>query len=251
MVGASNLTISLPIALKLIMEFIKGPKFVYVAHGPGRSYLKRAGLPMLRFQGISICGLFDDLESAINKTSNSKIYALVTDIGDDLLYTQKPDHIAEGVKNVLKRLRNLGAEIGITLLPKTSIQRLSPARYYLLRTFYNPFCHVSYDEMMANIGLLTNIINKLCVEFGSKLLKQNSSWYGFDHIHLFGHFREIAYRSWFSSLFSQSPSEPRKAKISSLKLILRHFQCYQALFMGKYYPHICWQLSPETELYLY
>ena len=251
MVGASNLTISLPIALNLILEFIKGPKFVYVAHGPGRSYLKRAGLPMLQFQGISLCRLFDDLESAINKASNVKIYALVTDIGDDLLYTQEPNRIAEGVKYVLKRLHSLGAQIGITLLPESSIQRLSPARYYLLRTFYNPFCHVSYDRMMINVSLLTNLISKLCIEFNLKLLKQNSNWYGFDHIHLFGHFREIAYRSWFSSLFNPNAYGSRKVKISSLKLILRHFQCYPSLFMDKYYPHTHWRLSPETELYLY
>ncbi|MGA1871406.1 MAG: hypothetical protein ACMUJM_22990 [bacterium] len=107
MVGASNLTLSLPVTLQLIMDYIKGPKSIFVAHGPGRSYLKRAGLPMFRFQGISICPLFDELENVTKDINQPKIYALVTDIGDDLLYSQRPQNIANGVEKVLNRLYNI------------------------------------------------------------------------------------------------------------------------------------------------
>jgi hypothetical protein len=251
MVGASNLTISLPVAIKLIMDFIEGPKSIFVAHGPGRSYLKRAGLPMFRFQGISICPLFDNLETATNNIAQAKIYALVTDIGDDLLYNQKPKNIAKGVEKVLNRLNNLGAEIAVTPPPMVSINNLSQKRYYFLRSFYYPFCHISYSEIMVNVSLLTNLINELCFKYKVKLLNQNPNWYGFDRIHLFGRFQKIAYCSWFSTLFKQNHREKTKFKISMRQLLLRHLHCYKSLFSDKYYLQTGWQIAPETDLYLY
>ena len=250
-VGASNLTISLPVTLQLITSFIKGQKSIFVAHGPGRSYLKRAGLPMLRFQGISICPLFDELENAINDINQPKIYALITDIGDDLLYNQKPKSIAEGVEKVLKRLYNIGAKIAVTPPPENSINTLSRTRYYFLRTFYNPFCHISYSEIMLDVSLLTNLISELCIKYKATLLNQDPDWYGFDRIHLFGRFQKIAYYNWFSILFNQNHCEKTKFKISIWHLIQKHLHCYKSLFSDKYHFQTGWQIAPETDLYLY
>ncbi len=251
MAGASNLTLALPIALGLVAGFLEGQKDIFVAHGPGRSYLKRAGLPLLRFEGISRCGLFDDLEKEVIKVSKPIIHALITDIGDDLAYNQKPEQIALCIEFLLRRLKNLGAEIAVTPLPETSIHRLTSGRYYLLRTFFNPFCHVSFREMMRNVSLLTESIAVLCTQYSAKLLYQDHSWYGFDRIHLLRSYRGIAYRNWLGELFGKSFTMKTDLRISSWTLLQRHFCSYQSLFLHQQNTRKGFIIGPEAKLWLY
>ena len=104
---------------------------------------------------------------------------------------------------------------------------------------------------MINVSLLTNLISELCKKYKARLLTQNPNWYGFDRIHLFGRFQQVAYRNWFSTLFKQKHLKKTKCKISTWQLLLRHLQCYNSLFSDEYHLQTGWQIAPETDLYLY
>src|SRR5690606_16758408 len=105
------------------------------ALGHGRSYGAWSTMGPRSLPSIGTCGLWPSLTAS----SDAPTFALVTDVGNDLLYGRDPGQIASWVDACLERLSACNARIILTRLPLARIERLTAARYHATRLSFFPF----------------------------------------------------------------------------------------------------------------
>ena len=114
LLGASNLRMGFPWVLSRLRAGAGGPVEVIAALGHGRSYGTWSRLLWVRqLPGIAGCGLWTDLD----RRASLPTLALITDVGNDLLYGAPVPEIAGWVEACLERLRERQVEAILTLLP--------------------------------------------------------------------------------------------------------------------------------------
>jgi hypothetical protein len=180
LLGASNLTRGLSTAVETARRLAGGPLEVLAAFGHGRSYGTRKCLIIRELPGIIECGLWDDL----TRRSRVPTAALVTDIGNDLLYGEHPDQIADWVGTCTARLRDAGATVVLTPLPMCSLVKVTPWRYRLLRNLLFPACGLSHETVMGHAHALDRRLRDLARQQGLHLIEHRPHWYGVDPIHI-------------------------------------------------------------------
>jgi len=178
--GASNVSRGLARLAAVAQARHAGPLDLFVAAGHGRSYGANSRVFMRRLPSILWCGLW----RALDREGTGDMRALVTDIGNDLLYGFSVEQVASWVRESLQRLAGRGAAIAITRLPLASIERVGAFRYRALRTLYVPGCRLSLSALTHSARQLDAAVESLAREYGATLIDQPGGWYGFDAIHI-------------------------------------------------------------------
>jgi hypothetical protein len=218
--GASNVAWAQDYLVRRVRQRLGTPVEFYFAAGYGRSY----GIPSTVLWGrtlpdINSCRLWSTLEIRLNRTTPS--YALVTDIGNDLLYNQKPEDIAAWVETCVIRLQRLGARVIVTGLPMENLSTLSPLRFQVMRTliFRERFHRLS--EIKQKAAALDRSLRQLSDQQKIPLVPLRSEWYGFDPIH----FKRAAWQNawdemvagWFDESHHRDPSAEAVDRWPSLR----------------------------------
>lgn len=178
--GASNLTIGFRSVVST-SRAAWGPEVeVLAALGYGRSYGAPSRVAVRTLPGILQSGLWRTLESLPDLPTR----AVVTDVGNDLLYGFSAEQTLAWVEEALNRLRRVTRDIIITDLPVATIQRLSPPRYLLLRSVLVPRCRLSLAEARESAGAVSAGLAKLATARGIRLFRPDPGWYGLDPIHI-------------------------------------------------------------------
>ena len=121
--GASNLARGMGSAVAVACE-TWGPQVEVVgAFGPGRSYGMPSSLVGRTLPGILECGVW----SALDGLPPARTRALVTDVGNDILYHVPVPRIVSWVDEAVARLGALTDDGVITGLPLARIRLLSPS----------------------------------------------------------------------------------------------------------------------------
>lgn len=196
LLGASNLTISAPLLLENLHRYSGGAADVHVAMGFGRSYGGWSRFLFRELPAIVDCGLWNDPPSG---GDDVPLRALITDVGNDLVYGHSPDRIAGWVADCVRRLQAVGGDVVLTLPPIESLAALSRWRYTLMRSVFFPFCHTPLAEMRELANDLHARLNELATSLGIPALHSPGGWYGFDPIHIRRGLRSEAWRSILSS----------------------------------------------------
>ena len=115
LLGASNLTRALPLVIGLARQRLGGPLDVHAALGHGRSYGRRSTVLIRSLPGVLESGLWPALEAPAQGASVA-LHALLTDVGNDIVYGHDPDTIAGWIDTCIGRLAGLGARIVMTRL---------------------------------------------------------------------------------------------------------------------------------------
>ncbi|HEX3129056.1 MAG TPA: hypothetical protein VH394_17110, partial [Thermoanaerobaculia bacterium] len=149
LLGASNVKMGFPQILTRLRAGAGEPLEILAALGHGRSFgLWSHLLGIRQLPGIVDCRLWDDL----GRRPPLPTVALVTDVGNDLLYGASAPQIAGWVGTCLDRLAERGAEIVLTLLPVASLVKVSPVRYHLVRSILFPGRRAaSWDAMLESV----------------------------------------------------------------------------------------------------
>jgi hypothetical protein len=190
LLGASNLTKGIATVLETAYRTWGRPLEVHTALGHGRSFGLTSSVLGRQLPGILECGLWRVLaDSPAIPTAG-----LVTDIGNDLLYGQPVEQIAEWVRECLDRLATLKARTVVTLLPVENLPSLSRARFRLMRTLFFPHSRLTLDDVAQRAHTLNDRVRRLALDRGCGLIVQRASWYGFDPIHIKLRQRPIAWR---------------------------------------------------------
>lgn len=207
LLGASNLKMGFPAALARLRRGIESPVEVLAALGHGRSYGMWSRLLGIRqLPGIVDCGLWQDLD----RRSPLPTLAILTDVGNDLLYGASAPQIAGWVGTCLERLAERGAETVLTLLPLASLEKVSPVRYHLVRSILFPGRRAaSWDAMLDSVRELNERLRQLGLAHGARLVEPSPSWYGVDPIHVR---RSMRHEAWTRIL--HHPRLPRGGSLA-------------------------------------
>lgn len=180
LLGASNLTRSFATVVETARRTWSEPLEIMCAMGHGRSYGQDSKVLGRKISGIFPSALWQEMERRPPMPTS----ALVTDIGNDLLYEVKVDQLLEWVEGCLDRLQAVGANTIITELPMGSVARLSEARFQFFRRALFPRSRLTLEAAKA----LAAETNNRLLAFGNRkktsVIPASDAWYGFDPIHL-------------------------------------------------------------------
>ena len=180
LLGASNLTRSFPTVVATVRQTWSEPVEIMAAMGHGRSYGQDSSVLGRKFSGIFPCALWQDLQNCPSLPTT----ALLTDIGNDMLYGVSPGQILNWVEGCLDRLEEVGAATIVTQLPADSIERLSERRFQ----FFRRILFARSKLTLADARVLVREINDRLTAIGQRrqipVISASGSWYGFDPIHV-------------------------------------------------------------------
>lgn len=180
LLGASNLTKGIGTVLAGAHRAL-GPRLeVLAALGHGRSYGRASRVFGRRLSGILECGLWRSL----NGRPAVETAALLTDIGNDLLYEEPVERIAQWVDTCLDRLAAHRARTVVTLLPIDNLARISARRYKFFRTIFFPRSRISLAEIGARAVALNEHVERAARSRGFAVATHRGAWYGVDPIHI-------------------------------------------------------------------
>jgi len=180
LLGASNLTRGISTVVETAQGLFGQPLEVLTALGHGRSYGIESRMLGRRLPGIIDCALWEVLAGV----SNTPATALVTDVGNDILYEVEVPQIIAWIAEAINRLQSANARICMTLLPVSSIERLGTARFVFFRQLLFPRCRLSLSEVCRRAVRLHDELLKLGQSRGVSLVEHDVLWYGFDPIHI-------------------------------------------------------------------
>lgn len=156
------------------------PVEVLIASGPGRAYCTSGGLLHVSYPPIYASDIF---EVAHNQSeSGYQIVALVTDIGNDIMYGISAEKVIETLQQVFARLQSMNAEIFYTTLPVAFEKGVHPVWFYILRSLLLPFSRVSYDEATAGIIEVNQFLKKSASRH-CHWIPDMDRYLGYDEIH--------------------------------------------------------------------
>lgn len=178
--GASNLTRGFHTVVST-SRTVWGPQVqVLAALGHGRSYGARSLFLARSLPGILESGIWSGLESLPEVPTR----ALVTDVGNDILYSFSADRILAWIEEAVVRLQRFTRDIVLTDLPLAGIRRLSPAKYLAFRSILVPSCRLSLDQALETSEKVNAGLAALAAAQGIGFFRLNPAWYGFDPIHI-------------------------------------------------------------------
>jgi hypothetical protein len=189
LLGASNLSRSLRRVVRLIRATGAAPLDLQIAAGHGRSYGIPSSLLGRRLPGILQCGIWDALAARPGGG-----VAVLTDVGNDLLYGAHPATLAGWVRECVERLHLLGFRAGLVDLPLASLGRLSPGRYRALRSILFPSSRLTYDDLQGSLTEVSERLAGIRDTHGLPFCVPDSAWYGWDLIHIRRDRSEAAWR---------------------------------------------------------
>ncbi len=178
--GASNLTRGFRTVVSA-SRAAWGPEVqVVAAIGHGRSYGAPSRVVVRTLPGVLESGLWQALESLPELSTR----ALVTDVGNDILYGFSAERTLAWIEEALNRLRRMTRDITLTNLPAANIQRLSQARYLVFRSVLVPSCRLSLSQVLETAEAVNEGLAALATARGVRLFRLDPAWYGFDPIHI-------------------------------------------------------------------
>ncbi|MCA9041647.1 MAG: hypothetical protein KDA65_14940, partial [Planctomycetaceae bacterium] len=151
--GASNVAIGLSRLVFSLREVIpiETELKLLIAGGHGRSYGKDSAVFVRRLPGILNCGLWEKLEKTQHvepDNSSCRLRALLTDIGNDLIYGVSVERLYNWVAECVRRLQVYNADIVMTGVPLESLAQLSSLRYSLTQKLFFPKNSSSHQTMV-------------------------------------------------------------------------------------------------------
>ena len=181
LLGASNLARGC-FALERHLKRCLHPRRVEVmiAAGPGRGYHAPGGLLHVVYPPIRSSPIF---EAAIEMSqSGARVAALVTDIGNDIMYGVPEEVLIETLQQIFTRLQSLRAEIFYTTIPQIFETGVHPALFHVLRTVLFPRSRVSYDQTQRGVGRVNRFLKEAAKDH-LRLVPDMDRFTGLDEIH--------------------------------------------------------------------
>lgn len=181
LLGASNVVRGLHVLLGVARAAWGRELEVLTAIGLGRSYGTRSMVLGRVLPSVLESGLWAELE----RRPRLPTRAIVTDVGNDILYTAPVADIARWVAECVARLRGHGAEVVVTGLPIARAERLGPAGYAALKMIIFPrYRWLPRREALARAREVNEALRALAEEAHAQFFEPRDEWYGLDPIHL-------------------------------------------------------------------
>ncbi len=178
--GASNVVRCLSTVVESAQLVLDGPIDFLGAIGFGRSYGMTSRVLARSLPGIVDCGLWTGLSCR----PPAETYALLTDIGNDIVYGADVGQIAQWVGQCLERLAPICQRIVVTELPLDSLSTLGPLRFGLFRALLFPGSRLSLKDAQSRAQSLNASVVALANRHGACVETPKAEWNGLDPIHI-------------------------------------------------------------------
>jgi len=195
--GASNVTLGFPMISEGLRQSFSEPVQLFAAHGHGRSYGLRSRVLMRRLPAIRDCGLWEAL--AKQPVADERPLALLTDVGNDLLFGVHPRVLLSWVEECVARLKVMQASVTLVTLPLERILRLSAARYHATRMVFFPGPGHDWPTMRQMSIDVDAGLRDMAQRLQCQLVSPRGEWYGFDPIHVRRRLRPMAWSEYLSA----------------------------------------------------
>lgn len=247
--GASNVTLSGSTLLQSARAILGRDVAFHIAAGLGRSYGERSAILGRTLPAILKCRLWEDLPGS----GTGPVRALVTDIGNDILYGYPVEEIARWVEACIDRLLAVGARVVITSLPLESLRSLGPVRYHIARQIFFPTRFQGFHEARNRAERLDARVRELAANKGIGLAVLEGAWYGLDPIHIMRGRRREAWNSilqgWDESSEPRPPSTGIDGHLPSLRFAVPDERWILGLHRRHDQPW--WRLADGTTISVY
>ena len=241
-IGASNLTRGFQTVVSTARA-AWGPEVeVVAALGHGRSYGATSTFVIRRLPGILQSGLWTRLASAPAVPTK----ALVTDVGNDILYGFPARDVLAWVDDAVTRLARVSDDIVLTGLPMESIRRLSPQAFRALRSVLTPFSRLPYADVLATAEYVHAGLERLAHDRGLRFVALRPSWYGLDPIHI----RPSLWHSAWQDILGVS-ADIRRSRIEAMRLYLMRPESQSLCGIAQRRPQTGTALSRGARVWLY
>jgi hypothetical protein len=191
LLGASNLTRGMSTVIETARLMLGGPLDVFAALGHGRSFGMKSRVLVRSLPGILECELWEALEEprhqgieASRHQGASATFALITDIGNDIMYGASPTTITQWIEECAARLASHNARLIITPPPIASVRMLRPWKYQVVKAALFPMRRITFEQAMSRSHELHERIVDLALRLNSPAIALPGEWYGFDPIHI-------------------------------------------------------------------
>ena len=213
--AASNVALGQRALLATAFTRLGSPLDLLVADGFGRSYGLTASVAGRSLPALLDCGLW----RALDEGGQGPLRALVTDVGNDLLYGADVATTAGWVGEALARLRARGARVALGGLPLASLARLGPLRFGLLRRLFYPHrSPLDHARLRARAPELDGALRAAAARAGCAFVEPRGEWYGWDPIHVRPGRRREAFEALLAPLGRGGPG-PAPPLPSALRLL--------------------------------
>ncbi len=211
LLGASNIARSLSIVFDSARNVWGSPLDIVVATGHGRSYGQSSRILGRTLPGILQSGLWD----ALAARPPAPTAALLTDIGNDILYGASAAQIARWVERCLSQLQPVAQQITVTQLPLTSLADLGEFRFLTMRTLLFPKSRLTMSNALTTARELNDKVIAVAEQYGATIVEPVRHWYGIDPIHIK---RSHQPDAWQQILGSWNPDQdPARARHSLIR----------------------------------
>jgi hypothetical protein len=230
LLGASNVRLGLAVAIATARRIWGGPLDLLAACGLGRSYGQCRLVLGRALPGIRECGLW----AALEQRTSAPTAALITDVGNDLLYEVPVPEIESWIRECVDRLLSRGARVVLTPLPLCNIRALSPSKFLLLRSILFPRCRFTLATVRERAFDLDERLRDLARRRNLLLAEHRPEWYGFDPIHVRWRHRSKAWQEMLGKWLNAPASAP------ALRWPFRH-----SLYLHRLRPERHWLFGRE------
>lgn len=248
--GASNLTRGFHTVVATARS-MAGPEVeVVAALGHGRSYGMASRLFVRTLPGILESGLWQRLEVLPAAPTR----ALVTDVGNDVLYGMPADRIVTWVDEVVARLQRITEDIVLTDLPLARARRLSRLGFLAFRSVVVPQCRLSLAEVLDTAERVNEGLEAIAAARGVRFFRLKPEWYGADPIHIRPSLWQSAWREILQSGASNGgPVMPmtEASRREALRLYLMRPERQWLFGREQFTPQHGIHLAPGGRVWLY
>lgn len=204
LLGASNLRISLQTVVSTLRSMYSDLS-LFVACGHGRSYGQWSAIPFRALPGITQSELWPALEKHLAglavATQSPPPKALITDVGNDIVFGVPVPQILEWVAICCDAFHQARADLIITLPPRDRLERLSDLHFKIARTIIFPRSRITRGFMLETVEALRSGLLALAERSGATVIDPPVEWYGIDPIHI----RRGVRPGVWKSIFAQWP----------------------------------------------
>jgi hypothetical protein len=210
--GASNLTRGLHAVVATARAQHGRDVEVLAALGHGRSYGADSRFIARTLPGILQCELWPTLEAL----PAAPTLAVVSDVGNDILYGFPPTQIVAWVADAIGRLQHHAQEIVLAGLPRVADLNVSVAKFTLMRTLLFPRCRLTLGEVSDAAAQVEDGLAALAKARGLRFVEMRREWYGVDPIHI----KPSLWQPVWSEILSggRSSRRPPQSRLEGVRL---------------------------------
>lgn len=176
-----------------------------VTAGHGRSFGMPSTVLGRTLPSILECSLWRTLDQLDDA---SPLHAVVTDVGNDLLYGVNSEQIASWVTQTTDRLVEKHSSIVLTGLPIDSLQTLSVRRFDFFRRLLFPQSSLTLQSALSEGVNLHHLLLEQSEPGGITSITPEEHWYGFDPIHIRRRCRRDAWNRYLSGCLPETIVTP-------------------------------------------